>query len=28
MEAPLTKIWKTQITCKKIKYFVIRYYNK
>jgi len=28
MEPPLTKIKKTRITCKKIKFFVIRHFNK
>jgi len=26
--APLIKIEKTRITCKKIQYFVIRHFNK
>jgi len=28
MEPPLTKLQKTQITYKEIKYFVIRHFNK
>jgi len=28
MEPPLTNIYKTRIACKKIKYFVIRHFNK
>jgi len=28
MEALLTKIYITRITCKKIKHFIIRYINK
>jgi len=28
MEPPLTNIYKTRTTCHKIKYFVIRHFNK
>jgi len=28
MEPPLCKTKETRNTCKKIKYFVIRYFNK
>jgi len=28
MEPPLTKLEKVRITCRKIKYFVIRHFNK